>query len=68
MGQMDYKGWKPLHFPFRGIVYCWGGAGDGVQHGPIKLDALINIDGTRLPEAQQTALVGPAFYAIDVAE
>jgi hypothetical protein len=65
MGNLDFEGWRALRYALRGITYCWGGAGDGVQHLPLKLDSLVNIDGTRLPDSQKTVLVGPAFYAID---
>ncbi|HEY3333480.1 MAG TPA: cellulase family glycosylhydrolase [Capsulimonadaceae bacterium] len=63
-GRFNPTTWTALRIPFRGIQYCWGGAGDGVQHLPLKWEAIINVDGPKKPEEIHHLLVGPVYYAL----
>jgi hypothetical protein len=68
LGQLDWNGWRPVTIPLdgRGDGTHWGGAADGVPHGPLAWEALILIDSARQKEAHQGTLrVASPFYVFD---
>ncbi|MDR3707959.1 MAG: cellulase family glycosylhydrolase [Capsulimonadaceae bacterium] len=67
LGRTDTEGWRAVHLTLRTQVYSWGGASDGLQHLPLRLDSLVNVDSPHVPDSSGRALVGPAYYALNVA-
>jgi hypothetical protein len=60
---MSWNGWKEVTFPLDGTgASHWGGANDGVLHGPLLWQALVLIDGSKLPaHAGQILLAAPSY-------
>ncbi len=58
LGRLDWQGWRPLRVDLHtlGRAGHWGGAGDGVPHGPLTWEALLLIDSSRKPQAQQQSI------------
>jgi len=61
--RLDWKGWRWVQFDLKRMSDAghWGGANDGVVHGPLKLDTLLLVDGARNKTSGTIYLTGPAL-------
>jgi hypothetical protein len=64
MGTLSWKGWRTVRIPLFGDMAHWGGANDGVPHGPLKWDSIILVDGTNLPVEKTAITVAMPAYEI----
>jgi polysaccharide biosynthesis protein PslG len=46
---LDWSGWRWVEFDLKDMSHAghWGGANDGIVHGPLKLDTLLLVDGSQ---------------------